>query len=750
VTAQIENPGTSPTFVNNGRVNVSQEQSVDLDGDGEADTSEVVDLGSIDARTQAVNNGQYSFDGLSVGPRGIDTDGDGIAEDISRVVFTGYQYKDVDNNQQLQQSEVNNATVETLQIAENDNINVEFVNATIADGSDEYAGVGPDGNFTVTNGVEYEDITLRLVRDDGTPVDLSDGVLEAEVALGAIEAATTDLDGDGLEEQYVGIVDEQGNVHQVEFDKTRSNATVGRYVIDDIQNPGSTNVSSGTSSDLSEGDTFVFDTDTFDGENSYRFFARTPDTTNVTATDEGVFIGANAQVNTTIVGVAGPNVPFSDDPTGLAHDQTDTLNTNVSDIETPTITDRVYRINATVTDALGDTPLRGSNFSEVRVLVSEDDVGDSDTASTDADVDIVATPDTSSPADDVVQINNDNGTFQYDLNVTDDGADNDGTFISGYQIQAQANSNLGTSGMNPAGESRTSGLEAQNPVVNIFGDNGGDLPSSSDEDFILANDNPNNLRLEAFPADPDGFLLPNNTEFTLTGSFEAANVEPRTELNSSVGTELATEGFSEGQIAFFQVTPTASGQEVIVLRDGQVDPGNDPRGLPLATDENGSDIEFDVLRSNLQVNVTVVSDQPVQAGENVTVQLRQQSNDVPLNDVEVDLIDPDGTTVATVITNDDGVATLALPSDAESGTYGVDVRAAGFAPVTPNQVEVEVSGTAPDQGNGSPLDGTAGEFDENGDGSISQSELSDAAFAFASGEVTQSELTDVAFAFASS
>jgi hypothetical protein len=46
------------------------------------------------------------------------------------------------------------------------------------------------------------------------------------------------------------------------------------------------------------------------------------------------------------------------------------------------------------------------------------------------------------------------------------------------------------------------------------------------------------------------------------------------------------------------------------------------------------------------------------------------------------------------------------------------------------------------------LSGAPGEFDANGDGSISQRELSNAAFSFATGELSQAELSEVAFAFA--
>jgi hypothetical protein len=59
----------------------------------------------------------------------------------------------------------------------------------------------------------------------------------------------------------------------------------------------------------------------------------------------------------------------------------------------------------------------------------------------------------------------------------------------------------------------------------------------------------------------------------------------------------------------------------------------------------------------------------------------------------------------------------------------------------------EDGGNATNTGD-SPLEGAPGEFDNDGDGIISQGELGEAAFAFATGQVSQAELSEVAFAFA--
>ena len=65
--------------------------------------------------------------------------------------------------------------------------------------------------------------------------------------------------------------------------------------------------------------------------------------------------------------------------------------------------------------------------------------------------------------------------------------------------------------------------------------------------------------------------------------------------------------------------------------------------------------------------------------------------------------------------------------------------------------EQRVSGPVGDQSqSNSPLDGAAGEFDSDGDGSVTASELGGAATAFGQGDLTAAELGDVATAFAQS
>jgi hypothetical protein len=94
---------------------------------------------------------------------------------------------------------------------------------------------------------------------------------------------------------------------------------------------------------------------------------------------------------------------------------------------------------------------------------------------------------------------------------------------------------------------------------------------------------------------------------------------------------------------------------------------------------------------------------------------------------------------------------------------GPPVTLSGASTVTPEftptvagtyTFELTVSdGTASDTDSvtvtvGSPLEAAPGKFDSDGDGTISQTELTEAAFAFATGQVSQAELSEVAFAFA--
>jgi hypothetical protein len=87
---------------------------------------------------------------------------------------------------------------------------------------------------------------------------------------------------------------------------------------------------------------------------------------------------------------------------------------------------------------------------------------------------------------------------------------------------------------------------------------------------------------------------------------------------------------------------------------------------------------------------------------------------------------------------------LRVPANA-TGTYELPVIAETADGV---QARTNLTVKTPTTSTDSPLEGAPGEFDSDGDGSITQTELSEAAFAFATGRVSQAELSEVAFAFA--
>jgi len=608
-------------FVNNGRVRLSQTQA-DANGN-------IVDvsLGDLDARqsTVNINNGAYQFTNVSVGDRGIDTDGDGIGDSVSTLTFTAYQYADANGDQALQQNEVTRATAREIQLAIADDLEIEYLPADTS----EYSGFD-NGTFTLTRGVEYDQIAFNLSDANG-PVDLTEGVGGTDVSLNALE-------GEGL----VSLA----GASSVSFNTTASQPSDGYYVIEDV------------SGIADSGDQFAFGT----SDSSLDLDITTPTLAQTDASGEGEFQVADAQANTSIVAVAGTNVPGAEDVfDDLNHDAGDTLNTNVSGLEQGTIgIERTYRVNGTVTDALG-TPLNGSEFSDVQVVISA--VGGS------ANISAVDNAVSGGAGTQTAEVNNADGEFTFDFNPTDGGGD--GTVGLAFDVSAR------DGGVTNGVSAIAGSPDARNPRVNIFSSNGAQLPENDDGDLILANDVSNQLRLEAFPADGADFVLPSDQVFHLSGSFAAATIEPSTQLNSSIDADLATEGFSSGQIAFFQVEPTASGQEVIQLRDGQTQ-----AGAPLARDINNTPIEFDVLRSNLQLDINVTSELPASAGENVTVELSQRANDEPLANAGVTLIDPTGSAVSTATTDQGGIATFSLPASASGGTYELEARPAGFEPAS--------------------------------------------------------------------
>jgi len=692
VDAQVKNPGTDPVFVNNGRVRLSQEQNTD------PSTVQVQQLAQVDARTQSVNNGDYSFDSISIGPRGLDTDGDAIGERTADLTFTAYQYEDTDENNQIEQQEVNNATLETLPLAPNASLQVEYVpmGTTVSSGADEYSGFDGNGTFTLTKGVEYEQVAFNLTDASGNPVNLTEGLRGERIG------SLNDLTVDGATDSgaLVTLTSENGGTVQVLFDTSQSRPSDGYYVISDVSQTGAvatddefdttgdgspdtfeTLVASEGSS-LNDGDGFVFDTFATDDETDYTLNIETPDRNFTTASDTGTLAAAQAQIEYEVVGVAGGNVPDSIqdtngngnifDEAGYSADQTDAFNfSRQDDIETATVADaRAYRYNATVTDALG-TPLNASEFSEIRVRNTAFADRVAGGAADNADFRMVSGPDVDATAgvSDETEVQNQNGTFQFDIEKDSgslaSGIGDDGVLTAIFGIEAQDDTDS-----SPTGQSVISKDVAQNPVVEVYDENGGDLPAADDTDNdILAQGIENRLRIEAFPADADDFVLPEGQVFNFAGPTAEDSVTTTTQnVESFQNTQLSTEGFDRGQAGFVRITPTGTGDGIVNLTDGSV----------IIRGTDGNLTVFDVQRSNRELSVDAPDS--VETGESVSLTFTDQRTDEPVDTVTVIVEAPSGDTT-TLQTDARGVVTVPGSFIDESGQFTISTRRAGYAPL---------------------------------------------------------------------
>lgn len=657
LSAVVQTPDDIP--VNNGRVRLSQDRF-------QSGQVQPVALGDVDGRqsTTNINNGAYTFSSLDIGPRGIDVDNDGIGEQVSQLSFTAYQYNDTDSDGSvnLENNEVTSAAVDTLDISLAENLQVDY-NESVA-----YTGNNENSTYTLTRGVEYEEIEFTLTDQNGNAVNLTDGIGQEVNTL-------DDLSSDGL--VYLETTDNSGNSQQLQiaFDDAASDPANGTYVISDIDRAvGGTNVDS-TDAAIEDDDSFVINsppTQTDAAPQQFQLVVETPDRSQKTTTDTGVLEAADAQVNGEVVGVTGNNVPNATTSFGgLSHDQTDTFNSNFSDINTTTIgISRTYRVNATVTTALG-TPLNGSEFNQVRVD-STGAVGGNINYDT-----VSGTNGVSVQSSTEVEINNEDGFFQFDYEPTAD-TDNDGVLSPSFEVEAQTNV-----GNTPTGQTDTTGTPpGQNPIVEVYDRSGAELPTSDDGDEILAQDVENRLRVEAFPASENDFVLPDGQAF----GFDDPKAENTAGTTTTLSGDVVTGDYEQGQLGFIRVTPTGTGNAILGLTNniqGAGSPGT------IVRDTDGNLVHFDVLSSNLQVDITL-SASSVEAGETVTVTLTQRATGqtLPAN-TRVSLVNPDGTQVTTALTNADGEAELAVPANAStSGTFTVETRPAGYEP---NSVDLSVT-----------------------------------------------------------
>ena len=336
-------------------------------------------------------------------------------------------------------------------------------------------------------------------------------------------------------------------------------------------------------------------------------------------------------------------------------------------------------------------------------------------------------PDSSATTtNDQVTINNQNGTFQFDIEVEQAG--NDGVYTPVFEVEAQADTTADPAGKSVASQSPT----VQNPVVNVYGQNGGELPvSESSNNQILANDLSNQLRVEAFPADEDGFVLPDGLAFGLAGTFAEDNVGTSTQnINDAQTSQLATDGFEEGQIGFFQATPTGTGVGFANLQFGGA----------IVRDTSGNPVRFDVLSTNRQIGLSVSPSNPT-ASNNVTITATDQSTFDTVDAVSVTVESPQGDAI-TVLTDDQGEAVHPASFLDEAGSYTVNTRRAGYADATASFTVDDV-----------PQAVALARFDTDDDNTIDRSEAVSAIVAYNTGgtvggeEVTRSQAVDVIVAY---
>lgn len=703
--------------INNARVRVTQSQQ-----DSAQDTVELVDIDNIDARTDNVNDGEYEFTNIDLGPRGLNTAGaDGIGNELAPLTFTGYQYTDADDDDALSQDEVNNATVETLDLEPSDDLVIDYTGATTPTGETVYAG-DVDGDFTLTRGVEYDTLNFTLTDDDG-PVDLTDGLYGEDVDLNDLtDPAQTDQDGALV--QITATVDGQEvvlNNNELSFDIVRSNASAGHYVIDDIGADTAGLVES-------DGDTFAFNFDSQIGDNynagnesvingtdrgavDYTLAIETPDRDQVTNTDEtGTFTADDPQVGVEIVGVASPELT-GDDFGDLAHDETDELDENVSDVERGTIdVDRTYRFNASVSAAHDDeVALNGSDADGVFAaytgdLFQENDlstelfggaaefemvsgVSDVDKTSTALDTALSGTYDNIA-SDNEVEILNADGQFTFDVQATS--PQNADRLESIGQEQFTQLFAFHKGAADAAGVSHTSVAPVhERPSVQVYDQFGAELPRSESTGNQLLAIQPvqNNLLVEVYPSDPNDFVLPDGISVELVGSTAENQVAGSTTFSDSA----VTAGFDETQSAQLSITPTGTGDAAV---DTEVQGAQAFTRLDTGADL--TELTFDVRDTNREFELSVEPD-AITAGDDVTLTVLDAETDEPVSDVgDIEITDAAGDVVvdnaASGLTDENGQVTITVPETAADGTAEIRVRSAGFDPKT---IDFEIGGLAP-------------------------------------------------------
>ena len=672
--AMLNAPYDDSAPVNNGRIRLARTYG---------DVNET--LNEIDARSSNINDGEYMFSNVQVGPRGVDQDNDGIGETLADLTFTGYQYVDADDNQAPEQDEVDRGALETLNIAP-EQMDIIF-DAEATEHADHRVNDFNQSAFTLTKGTEYEQLAFHLQYPNGTAVDLTQGMDNTTIDLNELsEMGLVTIEGPSQE----GIE----NTAAVLFDEEASNASEGYYIIDDIENTYWMDTDAGDSvswgEDLTEDGVFAFDdADSADDPtramDTYRLNIETADRNRASWQNEstGYIDVAEPKVETDIIGVHedSPDHDVEDDFQMI--DDIDSVTTDI---------DRWYRVNATLTDYFG-TPINGSEYSETTVDDAfgwEGTDGDDENVTFGSDAAEVSFLETfgnsldEGDADDhELALNNESGMFQFDLKPTE--ADDDGDFTMQYDVSIQDAEDSewatdSTGAPNAVFEDSPMGTR---PVVEIYDQSGAKLPVDDETgNMILANDVPQTLRVEAFPSDSDDLPLPERSFMIDTDEDPVGQTTINADTHLVNASTLVTDNddylnipYEQGQVTYLTVTPTGTGDGIISLRSGSV------ADNPVVQNVDGEEITFDVLRSNKQIDLELGSEE-VTPGETVSVTATAAATGDPITLASVALSDTNGNAISDVTTDENGVAEISVPASAELGTYSLETRPAGFAPMT--------------------------------------------------------------------
>ena len=232
--------------------------------------------------------------------------------------------------------------------------------------------------------------------------------------------------------------------------------------------------------------------------------------------------------------------------------------------------------------------------------------------------------------------------------------------------------------------------------VEVYDANGARLPVASDTgNPILANGVTQTIRIEAFPPDPDDQPL-DRQEFRIDPDEDpiaenSANTLTRLQYSAVLVTDndnYLNIPYGEGQVGYLTVTPVGTGEEVIVLQDGD---GN------RVQNHAGEDIVFDVLRQNREASLDL-GQGSVAPGGSLTATVTWAATGEPISLAEVALSDPNGNMFGEAITDEAGQATISVPESAQFGEYSLETRPAGYQPTSksfqvrwPAQLDTDLS-----------------------------------------------------------